>query len=262
MRTSTSGPGEKAVKEFTLPPDGDAAAPGHGTASIDKDSLPIDDARYFVLTGGEGSGILIIDGDPREEARLGEAYYLARAGETISEISGVPVSVKDNEAFLSEDLSPYGVVFLANAGDILPSTADALKEFVINGGTLVIFPGDRIRPSSYNTLLKDLLPGQLLTIQEAGTFVSPGERPRLFRRRTRKARQRPRKPLLLDIPRRRGRDDTLHGLRRPVPFEERPRRRGVYLFASTADTAWNDLPISRCSFRSLRSSWTRAAIPG
>ena len=238
------GPGEKAVKEFTLPPDGDAEVPGHGTASIDKDSLPIDDARYFVLTGGEGSGILIIDGDPREEARLGEAYYLARAGETISEISGVPVSVKDNEAFLSEDLSPYGVVFLANAGDILPSTAEALKEFVTNGGTLVIFPGDRIRPSSYNTLLKDLLPGQLLTIQEADTFVSPGGG-RDFSGDVRERLGSVRVNRYFSIYPEEG-SETILSTASGDPFLLRKGLGGggVYLFASTADTAWNDLPIS------------------
>ena len=166
-------PGEKAVREFTLPADGESEGPGHGTANIERDGLPIDDARYFVLSGGDGGGILIVDGDPREEARLGEAYYLAGAGETISEISGAPVAVKDNEAFLSEDLSAYGVIFLANAGDLLPSNADSLREFVSGGGTLVIFPGERIRPSSYNVLLKGILPGQLLTVQEVGTFVSP-----------------------------------------------------------------------------------------
>ncbi|HML94681.1 MAG TPA: BatA domain-containing protein [Thermodesulfobacteriota bacterium] len=238
------GPGERAVREFTLPPDGDAAAPGLGTASIEKDSLPIDDTRYFVLAGGEGSGILIVDGDPREEARLSEAYYLARAGETISEISGAQVSVKDNEAFLSEDLSPYGVVFLANAGDILPSNAEALREFVTNGGTLVIFPGERIRPSSYNALLKGLLPGQLLTIQEAGTFVSPGGGG-AFSGDVRERLGSVRVGRHFSIYPEEG-SETILSTASGDPFLLRKGLGGgsVYLFASTADTGWNDLPIS------------------
>lgn len=236
-------PWEKTVREFTLPPDGDAGAPGHGTASIEKDNLPIDDTRYFVLSGGEGGGILIVDGDPREEARLSEAYYLAGAGETISEITGAQVTVKDNEAFLSEDLAPYGVVFLANVGDILPSNAESLKEFVTGGGTLVIFPGERIRPSSYNALLKELLPGQLLTVQEAGTFVSADG-----------------SAFSADVRERLGSvrvgrhfsiypeedSETILSTASGDPFLLRKGLGGgsVYLFASTADTAWSDLPIS------------------
>ncbi len=237
-------PWEKTVREFTLPPDGDAGALGHGTASIEKDNLPIDDTRYFVLSGGEGGGILIVDGDPREEARLSEAYYLAGAGETISEISGTPVTVKDNEAFLSEDLAPYGVVFLANVGDILPSNAESLKEFVTGGGTLVIFPGERIRPSSYNALLKELLPAQLLTVQEAGTFVS-ADGSAAFSADVRERLGSVRVGRYFSTYPEEG-AETILSTASGDPFLIRKGLGGgsVYLFASTADTAWSDLPIS------------------
>lgn len=237
-------PHEKAVREFTLPAaDGNAEAPGHGTASIEKDDLPIDDTRYFVLSGGEGAGVLIVDGDPREEARLSEAYYLAGAGETISEISGTPVTVKDNEAFLSEDLAPYGVIFLANVGDILPSNAESLKEFVTGGGTLVIFPGERVRPSSYNALLKELLPGQLLTIQEAGTFVSADGA--AFSSDVRERLGSVRVGRHFSIYPEEG-SETILSTASGDPFLLLKGLGGgsVYLFASTADTAWSDLPIS------------------
>lgn len=236
-------PHEKGVREFTLPPDGDAAAPGHGTASIEKDNLPVDDTRYFVLSGGEGAGVLIVDGDPREEARLSEAYYLAGAGETISEISGTQVTVKDNEAFLSEDLSPYGVIFLANVGDILPSNAESLKEFVTGGGTLVIFTGERIRPSSYNALLKELLPGQLLTVQEAGTFVSAEGA--AFSSDVRERLGSVRVGRHFSTYPEEG-SETILSTASGDPFLLRKGLGGgsVYLFTSTADTSWSDLPIS------------------
>jgi hypothetical protein len=236
-------PHENAVREFTLPADGAVGALGHGTASIGKDDLPIDDSRYFVLSGGEGAGILIVDGDPREEARLSEAYYLAGAGETISEISGTPVTVKDNEAFLSEDLAPYGVIFLANVGDILPSNAESLKEFVTSGGTLVIFPGERVRPSSYNALLKELLPGQLLTVQETGTFVSADGS--AFSGDVRERLGSVRVGRHFSIYPEEG-SETILSTASGDPFLLRKSLGGgsVYLFASTADTAWSDLPIS------------------
>lgn len=236
-------PHEKAVREFTLPPNDDAAAPGHGAAGIEKDDLPIDDTRYFVLSGGEGAGVLIVDGDPREEARLSEAYYLAGAGETISEISGTPVTVRDNEAFISEDLSPYGVIFLANVGDILPSNAESLKEFVTGGGTLVIFPGERVRPSSYNALLKELLPGQLLTVQEAGTFVSADGA--AFSSDVRERLGSVRVGRHFSTYPEAG-SETILSTASGDPFLLRKGLGGgsVYLFTSTADTSWSDLPIS------------------
>ena len=116
----------------------------------------------------------MVDGDPREDARLSETYYLARAAETISEITGAHITVKDNDSFLNEKLSGYDMVFLANVGDLTASSAKGLADFAERGGTVVIFLGERVRASSYNALLKDLLPAELITEEDSETSIIPG----------------------------------------------------------------------------------------
>jgi hypothetical protein len=137
-----------------------------GKVEIPHDNLEVDDARYFVFSKSEEPRILIVDGDPREDARLSETYYVARVVETISEILPLSIFVKDNDAFLSEELEEYNLILLSNVGDLTPQKAVEVEQFVERGGTIVIFPGDRVRSSVYNTLFQNILPAELGTVEE------------------------------------------------------------------------------------------------
>ncbi len=144
-----------------------------GSVETKNDKIKVDDIRYFISDGvGENPKNLVVDGDPREDSRLSETYYLTQALETISETTGTQVTIIDNGAFLSEELSKYGVIYLANVGDITPRAAKELENFVVNGGTAVIFLGNSIRASSYNTLLKTILPVEIQSIYESNASLS------------------------------------------------------------------------------------------
>lgn len=246
-------PGGTVEKEFTIPAarvSGDKSSgaapdlPGEGSASIPRDSLPIDDTRYFVLSEREGLNVLIVDGDPREDARLSETYYLARAAETISEVTGARITVKDNDSFLDEELSGYGMVFLANVGDLTAASAKGLNDFAAGGGTVVIFTGERVRASSYNALLKDLLPAELVTEDERETRIIPGS-VNVFSgdvgERLGQARVRKHTKALLSPD-----AAVLLGLESGDPFmiKKSLGKGSVFLVTSTADTSWNNLSIT------------------
>ncbi|HVY55332.1 MAG TPA: BatA domain-containing protein [Thermodesulfobacteriota bacterium] len=242
-----------AGKEFAVPvgpapadKSGDAApdTASDGSVSIERDKLPIDDTRYFVLSQREGLDVLMVDGDPREDARLSETYYLARAAETLSEITNARITVKDNDSFLDEKLSGYGMVFLANVGDLTAASVKELSDFAASGGTVVIFLGERVRTSSYNALLKDLLPAELITEEDRETKLIPG----------------PANPFPGDVVERLGQAgvkkyikalpnpdaQVLLGLEDGDPFMmKRAFGKGnVFLITSTADTSWNNFSIT------------------
>ena len=187
-------PGGTVLNEFTIPgeiisgdkpPGGsedrpfgnDRGASKDGSAQVPSDMLALDDTRYFVLSDRDDFNVLIVDGDPREDARLSETYYLARAAETISEVSGAHITVRDNDSLIGEKLSGYDLVFLANVGDVTEGIAKELSAFTARGGTLVIFLGERVRASSYNALLKDLLPAELIAEEDRETSIVPGPDP-------------------------------------------------------------------------------------
>lgn len=246
-------PGGTVEKAFTIPaaevaadtpPDTAPDVPGNGSVSIPQDGLPIDDTRYFVLSKREGLKVLIVDGDPREDARLSETYYLARAAETISEVTGARITVKDNDSFLDEELSGYGMVFLANVGDLTVASAKRLEDLAAGGGTVVVFTGERVRASSYNALLKDLLPAELINEDERETGIIPGPADsfpgdvgeRLGQARVSKHTKALSSP---DA-------EVLLGLEGGDPFmiKKTLGKGNVILVTSTADTSWNNLSIT------------------
>jgi hypothetical protein len=66
-------------------------------------------------------------------------------------------------------------VVLADVAQLTGPEADRLKQFVEQGGTLLIFMGDSVNKDSYNSLLlpRKLMPGPLIKLMTAGTDQKP-----------------------------------------------------------------------------------------
>jgi hypothetical protein len=237
--------GASIKKEFKIPEeDLSADKAKEGSVGIPHDELAVDDTRYFVFSRREESSVLIVDGDPREDARLSETYYLARAGETVSGLSGARITVKDNDAFLNEKLSGYDFIFLANVGDIKEENVKELEEFIKRGGTAVIFLGERVRPTSYNTLLKEILPGELIDSEARDSRVVLRDSSIFPKDVGDRMGQIEVKQYIKVVPSQGS--DVILGLEDGDPFLVKKTfgKGSVFLFASTADTAWNNFPIT------------------
>jgi len=237
-------PGGKGTKEFIF--SGGELSQGEmpGRVEISHDDLTVDDVRYFVLSQTQGLRVLIVDGDPREDPRLSEAYYLARAVETISEIVPLKPQIKDNDAFLNENLKEYDLMFLANVGDITPQKSREIEGFLKGGGVAVIFPGDRVKSGIYNTLLK-ILPAELGTVVEGSFFLITHESNGPLAKINEKYGQQVDVRKLFNL---RGFQNShvILGSSNGSPFliKGEVGNGSVFLFASTADTSWNSFPIT------------------
>lgn len=237
--------GASIEKDFAIPGEYISAdKKKEGSAEIPRDRLSVDDVRYFVLSDRDESGVLIVDGDPREDARLSETYYLARAAETVSELTGAHIAVKDNDSFLNEKLSNYDLVFLANVGDITQQNVKDLEEFVKGGGTAVIFLGERIRPSSYNSLLRGILPGELINSEERDSKVTVQARSMLPQDVGDRISQVEVRQYFRLVPS--PDSEVILGLEGgdPLLVKKTIGKGSVFLFTSTADTSWNNFPIT------------------
>ncbi|MGQ0793217.1 MAG: BatA domain-containing protein [Deltaproteobacteria bacterium] len=212
-------------------------------ANLPADKLPADDTRYFMLSRIAQIRALIIDGDPREDARLSETHYLAEALETISEIRAMSLTVKDNEAFLGERLDKYNFVILANVSDITPQKAQELGEFVAQGGATLIFAGERVRAEVYNALLGDILPAQFVgEVREGSYFLSAegeafsaevaGKLPQAGVEKFFKLAPAPESRTMIRV------EDGS-----PILVEKKIGRGRAFVFASTADRAWNGFAL-------------------
>jgi aerotolerance regulator-like protein/VWA domain-containing protein len=232
------------IKDFVVPKESLHKGERSGKVEISHDNLTADDVRYFVLSQTEEPRVLIVDGDPREYARLSETYYLARAVETISEILPLRMSIKDNESFLDEKLKKYNIIFLANVGDITPQKAGEMDEFIKSGGTVVIFLGDRVRRDVYNALFKDVLPVEIGDLSEGDYSLGVHELNKFTEGIDEKLNQVKVKKLFNLHP---AKDSsTILEASNNFPFLIRGKagRGDIYLFASTADTAWNNFSLT------------------
>jgi hypothetical protein len=217
-----------------------------GEARISRDNLPADDVFYFPLLVREKIRIAVVDGDPRGSMRESESYYLARAlrpddsGRSIFE-----VRVFHEREFLEADLSQYDALFLLN---VQKAPAAKLTAFLDAGKSVFLFLGDRVLADAYNNI--PLFPWRLRQVKETAErpekvsrldYSHPAIAPfretggksfdgALFRRYYRV--EGGAKPLLAL-----GNGD-------PLLLESASGRGRLFLYASSADVDWNDLPLT------------------
>src|SRR4051812_10861680 len=169
-RVSLSVDNEAPSDEFTidsLPPGGSKnvslfvklrAEGFHSiTARIPEDRLPADDKRTLVVRAINELRVLLVDGDPGEEPRDSETFFLRHA------LIPVPPSEQPNyfvkamrvtgPEFATARLDDFDAVVLANVADFADPVAKNLEQYVRRGGGLIIFSGNKISPAFYNETL-------------------------------------------------------------------------------------------------------------
>lgn len=227
-----------------------------GEVTISGDRLAPDDTFYFPLPVREKVKVLIVDGDPRRSLRQSESYYLVNAllpgGGPESPF--LPRVITEGE--LAEvDLTSYEALFLLNAVRL---PAARLAPFLEAGRFVFIFLGDRVLPEEYNRF--PLLPWRV------------GERKEIEERRPgRITRVDDRRPALKPF-REGGPGDSLRSasFRRyfkiegpakallgldngdPLLVEAEAGKGRIFLFASSADLEWNDLPLKAAYLPSIQ----------
>ena len=217
-----------------------------GEMRLGGDFLPLDDSFYFGLKVKEKVKVLIVDGDPRRALKASESYYLLNAltpgrGE---ESPFLPRVVTEKEW---ESLDPrlFDVLFLLNAGR---PQGSRIASFLESGKPVFLFAGNQISPGEYNRIplfpwrLREIPEKEIPTPQRIGEidfnhealkgFASgKGEslRSALFRRYLRVE----------------GKAGNLLTLENGDPLLSRAEagKGKIYLFASSADLDWTDLPL-------------------
>ena len=126
-------------------------------ASIDEDSLALDDNRRLVVPVRESVGVLLVDGDAKAEPFQAETDYMAVALAPAESSPGEPdlirVEVLPDSRFAGRDLGSYDVVALCNVAQFSPAEVAALDDFLKLGGGVIVFGGDQMMAENYNRLL-------------------------------------------------------------------------------------------------------------
>ena len=121
------------------------------------DSFPADDQRVLVVRAIEKERALLVDGLPSRNPTDAETFFLENALVPVPPelrdsffLGADRISVAGLEEIQTEKLAEYRAVFLANVQDFSSAVTTKLKSFIINGGGLIVFPGDNINASWYN----------------------------------------------------------------------------------------------------------------
>ncbi|HEV3024821.1 MAG TPA: BatA domain-containing protein [Pirellulales bacterium] len=145
------------------------------------DPLKADDRRWLAFDARAVDRVLLVDGEPGVSVFTNETYYLEAAlrlrpgvernefrfTATPYEPQRVPADHGENWP----DLAPYRVVVLANVASLAGDHVSSLAEYVAEGGSLLWFLGDQVRPTAYEPLDRlGLVPGSVAEISDRGVY--------------------------------------------------------------------------------------------
>ena len=129
---------------------------------LESDALSVDNRRWLTVEVRDELRVLLVDGRPAGRARERASFYLERAlAPSLASVSA-DGSVSGNSIrphvvtegdLPSVALGDYDAVVLCDVGLLTEREASLLDSYVRGGGGLVIFPGDRTQPDSFNTRL-------------------------------------------------------------------------------------------------------------
>jgi len=183
-RTLTLAPSVPAAASFTHV----FTEPGvhKGWVSIEDDRLKTDNVRSFAVRVQQQLKVLVVQDENAAVSFMDDSYYLLRAldplrGQADARSPIRPVSVL-TPAMSGEKLADYKAVFLVNVATLARAAADSLREYVREGGGLVIFAGGNVQPAVYNEILGD--PAGALLPAEFGPAVGNADDHTQFRRVT------------------------------------------------------------------------------
>lgn len=134
-------------------------SPGRHVLSVRlgyEDDCPANNAAFRAVDVLDKLPVLLVDGSTSERFFRGAAGFLRVAlqpdsDSTSTNLPMIRTEVKSVREFAKvEDLSPYGVIVLANVARLPDAAASRLSAFVAGGGGLLIAPGERAEPDFYN----------------------------------------------------------------------------------------------------------------
>jgi hypothetical protein len=133
---------------------------------LENDALAADNTRFMAVDIVTANPVLIIDGDPNGH----EASYVADALAADPGLTGLAPLIETPDYLRKHPLDRFRSICLVNVPELLPDAVAPLEEYVKNGGGLVWFLGDLVKPAHYNDKLyrqgNGLFPVQLASARQ------------------------------------------------------------------------------------------------
>jgi len=234
----------------------------NGEVRLPSDRLASDDVFYFPLKVREKVKVLIVDGAPRTSLRGNESYYLANAlNPGGSEGSAFLIQIVAERGLASLDLRAFDALFLLNVARPGRST---IASFLDSGKPVFLFLGDGVEPHDYNSLA--MFPWRIRELREARAQKAEkisqiDESLSALKELSLAGSQSLREASFYRYFRIEGSRKNLLALgnKDPLLTEAEIGKGRIFLFASSADLDWNDLPL-KASYLPLIQGLLKEAV--
>ena len=121
-----------------------------GYLELENDAIELDNRRYFTFYIPEQINIAVIANAEMDKRLL---LFALRSGETKSGQSLLNIQQYTLQKFPFIDLNKTDVLVLSNIPSFSSTDANRIKNFIEEGGGIVLFPGDNISIENYNSNL-------------------------------------------------------------------------------------------------------------
>ena len=151
---------DRSEQVVTFAVDFEAEGDYVGEIRIAGDDFADDNAYYFTVDVLPKINVLLVNGEASDNWFDDEGHWFGLA---VSSTDSSPFSLEtiDPSEFSAAAMRQSDVVALLNVGELTSSQAAALSEYVVNGGSLLIAPGDRVDERVFNQQLGEISPARL-----------------------------------------------------------------------------------------------------
>jgi hypothetical protein len=142
------------------------------TATIPGDRLPSDNQRSLALLVLDQIGALVVEGTTNPDPTARDGFFLSHALVPVSadQVAQyyVKVTTSPSSDLENATLNQYELIFLTDVAQLTPRGAENLRQYVNQGGALVVFPGPATDVAFYNqdSGFGSLLPAKLGPAQD------------------------------------------------------------------------------------------------
>jgi hypothetical protein len=151
---------DRSEQVVTFAVDFEAEGDYAGEIRIAGDDFADDNAYYFTVDVLPKINVLLVNGEASDNWFDDEGHWFGLA---VSSTDSSPFSLQtiDPAELSAAAMRQSDVVALLNVGELTSSQAAALGEYVVNGGSLLIAPGDRVDERAFNQQLGEISPARL-----------------------------------------------------------------------------------------------------
>ena len=151
---------DRSEQVVTFAVDFEAEGDYVGEIRIAGDDFADDNAYYFTVEVLPKINVLLVNGEASDNWFDDEGHWFGLA---VSSTDSSPFSLQtiDPAELSAAAMRQSDVVALLNVGELTSSQAAALGEYVVNGGSLLIAPGDRVDERAFNQQLGEISPARL-----------------------------------------------------------------------------------------------------